>query len=553
MVRSVFPDLPIPQTDVLSYALGDNISKDPIWIDAEDPSRALSLHDLRSWVRRLAISLKRHQLQHGDVVLVFTPNHIFVPVAYFGVTSYGAVFTGANPAYTVGELSNLMRDTGAKLVLLHPSLAETAIKSAKEVGLPLECLMLFSDRPVQPVRGLVDWFSILPPETECECGQLAPFDSSASKTRAASLNYSSGTTGLPKGVYVSHHALIANSEQIIFMRDYGKPYSARNRPEERWVGFLPLYHAYGQVYNILMAAKLRTKVFVMKTFNYERFLWVVQTYKITHLQIAPPIMIMLNKRPETEKYDLSSVIDVLCGAAPLSMALQNEVTKKFGFTIRQGWGMTEVTCGGLNMPADLCSQTGSVGMLHPNSFCKLVDDMGNEVGPGERGELYYKGPNVALGYWRNPAATKEAFSDDGWLKTGDIAVMDHKGMVWIVDRKKELIKVSGLQVAPAELEAILLQHDDIADAAVVGITSGEEEFPRAYVVLKDMNPEHRPTERSIQSWVEERVAKHKRLQGGVAFVKEIPKLASGKIQRKTMREWAKQDAKLLATNIKHRL
>jgi 4-coumarate--CoA ligase len=230
--------------------------------------------------------------------------------------------------------------------------------------------------------------------------------------------------------------LIANAEQIVFMRGYGKQKAPKNLSQERWIGFLPLFHAYGQVYTILMAAKLRARVWVMKTFNYERFLWIIQTQKISHLQIAPPIMIMLSKRPETSRYDLSSVQDVLCGAAPLSRALQNEVVRRFGFTVKQGWGMTEVTCGGLNMPGDITSQTGSVGMLHPNSSGKLVDEEGNEVGPGERGELYYKGPNVALGYWRNSNATREAFADDGWLKTGDIAVMDHKGMFWIVDRKK---------------------------------------------------------------------------------------------------------------------
>jgi long-subunit acyl-CoA synthetase (AMP-forming) len=185
-----------------------------------------------------------------------------------------------------------------------------------------------------------------------------------------------------------------------------------------------------------MALKLRAQVYIMKAFQYEQFLGIIQTHRITHLQIAPPIMIMLSKRPETTRYDLSSVKAVLCGAAPLSKELQNDVEKRFKFQINQGWGMTEVTCGGLNMPGGIMDSTGSVGMLHPNCECKLVDEAGGEVGPGEAGGLYYKGPNVCLGYWKNEVATQETFDEQGWLKTGDVAVIDDKGWFWIIDRKK---------------------------------------------------------------------------------------------------------------------
>jgi acyl-CoA synthetase (AMP-forming)/AMP-acid ligase II len=264
---------------------------------------------------------------------------------------------------------------------------------------------------------------------------------------------------------ISHSNLIANATQSLWMKKHLKP----EKPE-RWVGFLPLFHAYGQLYTMLMAVKSHTPVYIMKAFVYTDFLKVIQDYKITTLQVAPPVLVMLSKRPETKDYDLSSVDTIGSGAAPLSRELQNEVAKRFNVNIVQGWGMTEVTCGGITMPGGGVDNTGSVGGLLPDSECKLLDEEGKEVRPGEPGELYLRGPQVCLGYWRNEKATAETLVGDGWLRTGDVAVCDEKGMFWIVDRKKELIKVNGLQVAPAELEAVLLENEMVADAAVVGIT-----------------------------------------------------------------------------------
>ena len=263
---------------------------------------------------------------------------------------------------------------------------------------------------------------------------------------------------------------------------------------------------------------------------------------------------MLAKRPETAGYDLSSLKGMLCGAAPLSRELQNLISRTFNVEVKQGWGMTEVTCGSIiqRTPSD----SGTVGELIPNTECKLLDDDGSEVSYDTPGEVFIRAPNVCLGYFKNDVATKEALSSDGWLKTGDVAIVNKGGLFWIVDRKKELIKVNALQVAPAELEAVLLEHDDIADAAVVGITLHDEECPRAYVALKDY-AKGKLNGKEIQHWMRAKVAKHKQLVGGVAFVDEVPKLASGKIQRKVMREWAKRDApgieKEMGTNVRARL
>lgn len=246
-----------------------------------------------------------------------------------------------------------VNNTEAKVILAHPELIQTALAAAQGAGLPRERVYLFSDKPNDPTHGALDWRSMIGSVEEGNRYSWKRMTENEAVQTVATVNYSSGTTGLPKGVCVSHHNLVANMEQTIFMRYLYKGFGPDDRPEERWVGFLPLYHAYGQLYTILMAMRLQVPVYVMKQFQYEDFLRVLQAYRITHLQVAPPILVMLSKRLETSKYDISSVTDVLCGAAPLSKELQNDVARRFSVQINQGWGMTEVTCGAINVPGGI--------------------------------------------------------------------------------------------------------------------------------------------------------------------------------------------------------
>lgn len=310
------------------------------------------------------------------------------------------------------------------------------LEAASKAGLSRDKIFQFSDERNPTVQGIPDWQDMIGSPQQGDAWQWPRLSAREATTTVATINYSSGTTGLPKGVCVSHYNLVANVEQTIVMRYAKKPYPFEKRPKERWVGFLPLYHAYGQLYTILMAIKLHVPVYIIAEFRYEEFLAVIGRYKITSLQIAPPILVMLSKRPETSRYDLSSVRDVLCGAAPLSRELQNECQRRFDIQINQGWGMTEVTCGALHVPGGVKDDTGSVGQLDPNCECKLVDDDGNEVDMGKPGEMYVRGPNVCMRYWRNEAATRESMDDQGWLKTGDVAICNEEGYFWIVDRKK---------------------------------------------------------------------------------------------------------------------
>lgn len=219
-----------------------------------------------------------------------------------------------------------------------------------------------------------------------------------------------------------------------------------SRIAERWLNILPLYHAFGQMFNILMACRLRLPNYVMDKFHYEHFLAHVQSYRITHITTAPPILVMLSKRPETSRYDISSLKDIVCGGAPLSKELQNEISQRFDILVKQTWGGTELTCSATMTPGGMNDESGSAGALLPNMECKLLDDEGKEVKTGERGEACMKGPNVCLGYWKNEAATASAIGIDEFYRTGDVATRDERGMFYVVDRKKEMIKVDGFQV-----------------------------------------------------------------------------------------------------------
>ena len=443
-MKSPFPDLDIPKVNLLTYIFPKDqpVSDTPVWLDSEDPSNCLSKRQLLHKVKKLAVGLDKLGVEAGEVVLIFTPNHLLVPVAYLGVVGSKRVFSGVNPIYTVSEVTHQIRNTEAKVVLVHPSLVDTALAAANKAGFPVSRLFQFSDTTCPTLKGVRDWEGMLGSDAEAEAYRWPELRGEESAQTVATINYSSGTTGLPKGVCVSHRNLIANGVQTIFMRDLDMPYTPETRPVERWNAFLPLYHAYGQLYTCIMAPKLDVKVYVMKKFEYAAFLRVIERHQITNLQVAPPILVMLGRRPETAKYNLSSLKGILCGAAPLSRELQNEVASRFNVQINQGWGMTEVTCGALHVPGGLNDDTGSVGLLDPNCEAKLLDDDGKEVKAGEPGEIFVRGPNVCLGYWRNEQATADSIDKDGWLKTGDIAVVDKRGMFYIVDRKKVRLEVN---------------------------------------------------------------------------------------------------------------
>jgi 4-coumarate--CoA ligase len=282
----------------------------------------------------------------------------------------------------------------------------------------------------------------------------------------------------------------------------------------------------------------------MPKFDLEKFCTHVQSHKITFAYVVPPVILMLGKSPVVENYDLSTIRMMNSGAAPLTRDIVDAVWNRLKIPIKQGYGLSETSPTTHTQPWETWrTKIGSVGRLLPNQTTKYMNDEGKEVAAGETGELWIKGPNVFMGYLNNEEGTKNALTDDGYFKTGDVGYQDEDGNFYITDRIKELIKYKGFQVPPAELEGLLIGHPDIEDVAVIGIQDYERgtEVPRAYVVPRKGLEAGKGLESKIMKWLEGKVASHKRLRGGVKFVDEVPKSASGKILRRVLKAQAAAD------------
>jgi len=284
---------------------------------------------------------------------------------------------------------------------------------------------------------------------------------------------------------------------------------------------------------------------VMSKFDIETFCATIDREKITFAYVVPPVLLLIAKHPIVDKYNLSSLRMCNSGAAPLTKELVEQVNKRVRLPIKQGYGLSETSpTTHAQLWEDWDKSIGSVGKLVTNMQAKyLAPDGKTELKRGETGELAVKGPNVFVGYLNKPELTRECFTEDGYFKTGDIGHEDEDGSFYITDRVKELIKYKGFQVAPAELEGLLVDHPLVNDAAVIGVYDDGQhtELPRAYIVLKQGVEESDATVKQITDWLHQKVAYHKRLRGGVKFVKEIPKSASGKILRRIFKEEAKKE------------
>ncbi|KAI9730887.1 MAG: hypothetical protein M1834_005605 [Cirrosporium novae-zelandiae] len=558
----------IPDTSLPSYLFTSPthpLPTTPKFIDANRPhTHVLSTADFRLWSKRFAAGMQMSGLEPGDRVLLFSGNNLFFPVAFMGIVMAGGVFTGANPGYTSRELASQLGDSGARWLICSKGSLETGIQAAEMVGLGKGNVFVFDDGVFdgptndggserEEWRGCRYWGELIASVEDGERFRWEEFKTRGDANRTLALNYSSGTTGKPKGVEITHRNYIANTCQMVYHSTGDPNCEARNK-HLRWICFLPMYHAMAQTIFIANATMRQIPVYIMPKFDFLKMLEYIQKYRITELTLVPPIAVALAKHPIVRKFDLSSVEKVGSGAAPLSGEVCEEfesLWEKGKINVRQGYGMTECTCSLMGWHPDEIAKGSAVGELNPNCEAKIMDDDGKtELGRGQRGELWMRGPNVMKGYWRNPEATRETLTKDGWLKSGDIAVVDEDGKFHIVDRKKELIKVKGNQVAPAELEAVLLENHAVADAAVVGVTINGEEYPRAYIVLKgeeEHNKAKTKTEttaaaaQSIIKFMSEKVSKTKQITGGIVFVDNIPKTPSGKILRKVIRERAKRE------------
>jgi acyl-CoA synthetase (AMP-forming)/AMP-acid ligase II len=517
--RSPYADVEIPNTTVTSYALRavDEVTDKIALIDGLT-GETTSYGELASQIRRSAGGLAARGFSKGDVLAIYSPNTPAYPVAFHGAAYAGGAVTTVNPLYTASELAGQLRDSDARFLITTGHFLDKARAAADDVGSVEEVFTFDAAVDSTPFTDLLSG-----PELDDEPA-IDP------ATDLVALPYSSGTTGGPKGVMLTHRNLVANMAQLDGI-------SSRSRVLQRddtLIAVLPFFHIYGLLVIMNHALAHGAGIVVLPRFDLQEFLGIIEKHRVTYAHLVPPILVALAKHPMVDEFDLSSLTGITSGAAPLGEDLARAVEERLGCVVAQGYGLTEtspVTHHAPNLRKGDCPH-GSIGPSIPNTEIAIADvATGDMLGPGERGEVWIRGPQVMAGYLNNPEATAATIDADGWLHTGDIGYVDGNGNCYIVDRVKELIKFKGFQVAPAELEALLLTHPRVEDVAVIRSPDPEAgEVPKAFVVADgSLSPE------DVMSFVAEQVAPHKKVRR-VEFVDQIPKSASGKILRRVLIE-----------------
>ncbi|GHH03286.1 4-coumarate--CoA ligase family protein [Streptomyces rubradiris] len=521
MFRSEYADVPpveLPIHDaVLGHAAG--FGDQPALIDGTDGT-TLTYEQVDRFHRRLAAVLAGTGVRKGDVLALHSPNTVAFPLAFYAATRAGATVTTAHPLATAEEFARQLRDSAARWIVTVSPLLQTARRAAELAGGVREILVCDS---APGHRSLTDLLATTAPEPRIAIDPAEDI---------AVLPYSSGTTGTPKGVMLTHRQIATNLAQL----DSAVPAG----PGDRVLAVLPFFHIYGLT--ALMNGPLRkgATVVVLPRFDPETFLAAIDEHRVTGLYVAPPIVLALAKHPAVGRYDLSCLKYVISAAAPLDARLARACSERLGLPpIGQAYGMTELSPGTHVVPLDRLREApaGTVGRLVAGTEMRIVslDDPHRDLGTGEPGEILIRGPQVMKGYLGRPDATAALIDPDGWLHTGDVGHVDADGWLFVVDRVKELIKYKGYQVAPAELEALLLTHPGIADAAVIGARDEEgNEIPHAFVVRHP--GADGPAEDEVLEFVAARVAPYKRVRR-VTFTDTVPRAASGKILRRQLREY----------------
>jgi acyl-CoA synthetase (AMP-forming)/AMP-acid ligase II len=514
IIRSPTPDVAIPEIPLTTFVLerARELGDKPALIDGPS-GRTLTYSQLASAVRRVGAGLANRGLRKGDVVGIFCPNVPEFAVVFHAVSSLGGINTTINSLFTADDVTYQLKDSGARFLFTVPPFMDRAAEAAGRTGIE-EIFVLGEAEGATPFASLLGEGSE-PPDVEIDPRQ-----------DLVVLPYSSGTTGFPKGVMLTHYNLVANICQSAEVH--------HTKESDTLIGVLPFFHIYGMLLILNSALHHGATVVTLPRFDLEQFLTAMQDHGVTRAHLVPPIILALAKQPVVEKFDLSKLQLIMSGAAPLDAGLAAACAERLGCQVLQGYGLTETSPVTHCTPDDSPEKNkpGSIGPLLPNTEGRVVDyTTGEDAGPGVDGEVCVRGPQVMRGYLNNPQATSITIDADGWLHTGDIGHFDKDGYFFIVDRLKELIKYKGYQVPPAELEALLLSHPAISDAAVIPHPDEEAgEVPKAFVVLNDQVPPE-----AIIAFVEERVAPHKRIRL-VEVVDQIPKSASGKILRRVLVE-----------------
>ena len=514
--KSTYPDVDVPNVALTPYLLermapyGDKAAL------IDGPSgRTLTFNQLAGGIKAVAAGLHAKGFGKGDVFCIYSPNVPEYAIAFHAVSLLGGIVTTANPLYTADELAHQCNDAGAKYILTISMFLDKAKEAADKSK--VEEVFTFD-----PVDGATPFANLMNPTGTVPDVEIDPMED------LVVLPYSSGTTGVPKGVMLSHHNIVANIQQVEGMEDLDF-----TDDTDTIMGVLPFYHIYGMVVIMNMSLAVGATIVSMPRFDPAEFLTCIQKYKVTKANLVPPILVFLAKHPVVDNFDLSSFKEITSGAAPLGDELASAVSKRLNCRVLQGYGMTETSpVATINPNADGNPRYASCGKLVASMDVKVADlETHADLGVGEQGEIWMRGANIMKGYLNRPDATANTITEDGWLRSGDIGYMDEDGFMFIVDRLKELIKYKGFQVAPAELEALLLGNDKVADVAVIPSPDEEAgEIPKAFIVKAgDVD------EQEIMDWVAGQVAPHKKIRR-VEFVDTIPKSASGKILRRVLVE-----------------
>lgn len=535
--RSKRQPIPIPNIDIYSFLFQPNEfnttrSPDrPLLIDGIS-GKSLTFRQARTISGQLATGWKENVgLKKGDVVAVFAPNQYDHAVLYFSLLAAQCTVTPGNPNYTEVEFNHQVHKAQAKVIVTVPELLPVLLKVAAKNNVPKDKIFLFGDRAVDGVQP----FSAIASSQVVQI-PLQGVDSED----LAFICFSSGTTGVAKGVMLTQRNFVS---QMIMVTDFEQ--TDANQKDDMIIGFLPFFHIFGLTTLVLRAFYSNTPVVVVPKYDLELVCQLIEQYKVTQGPIVPPVAVQLAKNEVVLKYDLSSLRIISSGGAPLGSEHIDALHLRVKAPVRQGYGLTETTAGCVYQRLGV-SPSGSTGVLVANMECKLVDQEGNELGLDQPGEILMRGPVIMKGYLNDDKANAETFTHDGWMRTGDIAKFDSKtGEFFIIDRIKELIKYKGYQVAPAELEALLMSHNAVADCCVIGVYDSAQatELPRAYVVLQPSVPKTPASAAMIFKFVEDNVISYKKLRGGVRFLDVIPKSPSGKILRRVLRDSVLEEEK----------
>ncbi|ETS86676.1 hypothetical protein PFICI_00504 [Pestalotiopsis fici W106-1] len=561
--KSQHPDIDLPtEITIFEWLFGETSRYSPLnnvpeeelagYLDASTEKR-VSWKEVKQAATFISTALaKQYGFQTGDTISLFSRNSIWYPVTLFAAIRLGGIVSGASPAYNVEEMTYALKTANAKFLATHPSSIAVASQAAKNAGIPQSRIFLLEGSldGYTTVQELIDIGKSYGGQGQVAAYKLPPGKKNGDL--CGFLSFSSGTTGLPKAVMISHQNVIAQALQIQQLTP--------EEPRRKSLGALPLFHITGLVHSLHLPVFMNAEVIMLPEFSMEAMLDAVVRYQIAELLLVPPLLIRLVRDPVVQRYDLSCIRRFSSGAAPVSEEILQLLQQRFpGTGFKQGYGMTE-SCSCITAhPPDAYDwrYAHKVGKIVASTEVRILrdsdsDDEGtttqSEADVGEPGEILARGPQIVMGYLNNDAATRATFLPGGWLRTGDQGVVDADGFITITDRIKEMIKVKGIQVAPAELEDLLLGHAAVEDCAVLGVPDDRAgERPKAYIVAKQQQQPQNQTGQGhlralgadIIRYVEEHKVRHKWVKE-IEFTDEIPKSASGKILRRVLRDRARQ-------------